>query len=418
MMSVLQVFREVDGTAQLIGFIKEAAGEAGFFYDETYAEDSAAVAVSSSLPLAGGGLAPAFFEGLLPEGARRGLYASALHLDSSDWISVLDGLNSDSVGALLVSSGNGCSIEVGQDGEDVSDDLLASFSLRPQKTAFELGMATRLSLAGAQSKLGLRNTTGSWESGWQTPVGFSASTHILKTDDGTFPSQTINEALCLSAAAACGLDVAESKVISPGGKPILVVRRFDRAVLGDSRQVRRLHQEDFCQARGFWSTMKYEPTDGHYANLGAMLIAKASSNPFGDRVAFFESLVFDYLIGNCDNHLKNKSFLWSTDWKGRSFAPLYDLTCTTIYPGLDTTMGIGLSPEREISSVTFDSILATAGNVGVPKTIAAGIVRDLQKKLPDALSDAASRLAREGYDGARAIADEIIGNAAPRCGLR
>lgn len=49
---------------------------------------------------------------------------------------------------------------------------------------------------------------------------------------------------------------------------------------------------------------------------------------------------------------------------------------------------------------------------------AAGIVRDLQKKLPDALSDAASHLAREGYDGARAIAGEIIENAAPRCGLR
>lgn len=252
-------------------------------------------------------------------------------------------MNSDSVGALLISSDDGCPIVVGQEGRDVSDNLLASFSLRPQKTAFELGMAARLSLAGAQSKLGLRNTTDSWESGWQAPVGFSASTHILKTDDGTFSNQTTNEALCLSAAAACGLDVAESEVINPGEKPILVVRRFDREVLGDSRRVRRLHQEDFCQARGFWSTMKYEPTDGCYANLGATLITRASDNPFGDRVAFFESLIFDFLIGDCDNHLKNKSFLWDKDWKGRSFAPLYDVACTTVYSSLDRNMGIALS---------------------------------------------------------------------------
>lgn len=71
-MSVLQVFREIGEATQFIGSVGETTSGIEFSYDEAYVEDATAAAVSSSLPLAGGGLAPAFFEGLLPEGARRG----------------------------------------------------------------------------------------------------------------------------------------------------------------------------------------------------------------------------------------------------------------------------------------------------------------------------------------------------------
>lgn len=50
--------------------------------------------------------------------------------------------------------------------------------------------------------------------------------------------------------------------------------------------------------------------------------------------------------------------------------------------------------------------------------MAVGILRELQEKLPDALSDAAEELAREGYGEARAVADEIIEDAIPRCNLK
>lgn len=128
-----------------------------------------------------------------------------------------------------------------------------------------------------------------------------------------------------------------------GCEPLLVIERFDRrvppsgeAVTLDGCEVpRRLHQEDFCQASGLRGTQKYEPTRGNYLNRCGNVIARSSSNPFGDRADFLQRIYLDYFLGNCDNHLKNHSRLWSEDFAERSLAPVYDLTCTTVYPLLD-----------------------------------------------------------------------------------
>jgi serine/threonine-protein kinase HipA len=91
----------------------------------------------------------------------------------------------------------------------------------------------------------------------------------------------------------------------------------------------RLHQEDFCQALGLPLFLKYEPTDGHYASLIAHTLDEVSADPIADKIEFFRRLIFDYYIGNCDNHLKNRSILWTPDLQSCRLAPLYDLTSIT-----------------------------------------------------------------------------------------
>ncbi|MFR7670440.1 MAG: HipA domain-containing protein [Collinsella sp.] len=59
---------------------------------------------------------------------------------------------------------------------------------------------------------------------------------------------------------------------------------------------------------------------------------RASTNQMEDRFLVGYNQLFDYAVGNCDNHLKNWSLVWDESWKQVRLAPLYDVLCTTVYP--------------------------------------------------------------------------------------
>ena len=57
-----------------------------------------------------------------------------------------------------------------------------------------MGMASRLSFAGAQSKVGLYHVGDDPLEGWYVPRGAAPTTHIVKAPTRVFPNQTVNEA--------------------------------------------------------------------------------------------------------------------------------------------------------------------------------------------------------------------------------
>ena len=91
--------------------------------------------------------------------------------------------------------------------------------------------------------------------------------------------------------------------------------RFDRVFDSDSKIISgfrlpyRLHQEDFAQALGIKSERKYEKDGEEYLQKMFGLIRKFCSNPIEDSLRLWRRAVFNYLIGNTDNHIKNAS-LW------------------------------------------------------------------------------------------------------------
>jgi serine/threonine-protein kinase HipA len=118
--------------------------------------------------------------------------------------------------------------------------------------------------------------------------------------------------------------------------PVYIVDRFDRVVMNG--QVLRRHVIDACQllnkARGF----KYRA-----ATLETLVqvIAQCRTRPAA-RLWLFQWLVFNALVGNADNHLKNISFLVSEE--GIEIAPGYDLISTAVY----STAAIADDPVRAI----------------------------------------------------------------------
>lgn len=410
----LNVFREWDQTYELVGSIGFEEDSLSFSYASDYLTSSRNCAISLSLPLReepfGEREASPFFAGLAPEGDMRRLVAEAIHSESPGQI--LARLNNESIGSLVFSTGE--RIERQGEYSEVSLDELIQLRDEPKKVSFDMGMASRLSLAGAQSKVGLYHAGNDPTTGWFAPSETNPTTHIVKTPDAAFPDQTVNEALCLETARRCGFDVADWSLIPlPGGEPLLAVRRFDRVIdeaEADGHRLalpRRLHQEDFCQATALMPDMKYEPTGGNYLARCCSAISRASRDPFGDRAYLLQSLFFDYLIGNCDNHLKNRSIIWDASWRTRSLSPLYDITCTTIYPNIYLEMGMALCPSRRISDVVEDDINNAIQSVGIPLQMGRDFYRDLHREFLPALEGARCAIMEQGFASAARVAEHI-----------
>ncbi len=115
----------------------------------------------------------------------------------------------------------------------------------------------RPSLAGAQAKVPVVRRG----EGIALPQPGEPSTHILKPAIPDFPDSVANEAFVMRLAARVGLDVAPVETGEAGGRPYLLVTRYDRA-WGEGGRVRRLHQEDFCQALGIPPERKYAAEKG------------------------------------------------------------------------------------------------------------------------------------------------------------
>src|SRR5262249_14502891 len=137
------------------------------------------------------------------------------------------------------------------------DRLLRELPQRPLAADPDEGI--RLSLAGAQPKLPVIVAD---DGSMALPTNSAApTTHILKPEPPAFPGLVDNEAFCMALARACGLTTAVVRTAtSVSGLRYLVVERYDRDLTHDP--IRRLHQEDLCQALGIPSDRKYEAEGG------------------------------------------------------------------------------------------------------------------------------------------------------------
>ena len=199
----------------------------------------------------------------------------------------------------------------------------------------------RLSLAGAQGKLALAIHGGAYF----LPLEGSPSTHILKPASPHFSDLVENEFFCMKLAAAAGLDVAEVEIGIAGTHRFLQVRRYDRT---GPESHDRIHQEDFCQALGLPPDMKYQEEGGPNLKRCFELLRTISAAPGLDALQLFDAVVFNFLIGNCDAHGKNFSFLYDVE-AGPRLAPLYDLVCTRAYPELSSSMAMRIGGEKDPS---------------------------------------------------------------------
>jgi len=289
----------------------------------------------------------------------------------------------------------------------------------------KLQVHSRLSLAGAQTKTGLyHEKEASIEQGWHLPIESAPSTHIVKTAHAEFPDLGINEYLCMSAARLCGLKVPRASIIATK-QPLFCVERYDRAIpnnpiIVDGLPVpQRLHQEDLCQAFGIRSGGDYKYQEYRWDGLRgvARFLYDNAVLPAEDITELLRITVFSYLIGNCDNHLKNLSIVYRSDWSDISLAPAYDLVSTTYYQRLERDMAMRIGKHRDIDLITPDDFEMLASDIGLSSRLVAREARSIAEQLESTFDEAASDALRNGVAQATAVRDAILRDAEKRIQL-
>ncbi|SET12397.1 serine/threonine-protein kinase HipA [Pseudobutyrivibrio sp. C4] len=415
-MRELSVYIELNGIQTLVGKIAgESYLDARFRYEQEYLDNKDAAAISISIPLQQEAFSPAktknFFESLLPEGFSRKAVANWMKADENDYISILAELGKECLGAIKIVEG--------QDDEVSGYELLSAQRVKALAAegatkSTEILLETHLSLTGASGKVGLYYNAA--DKTWYLPKGDAPSTHIVKQSHVRHKQIVLNEQLCIQTAKRIGITVPESFIVSQGSQAdediLYATARYDRP-LSNNRELDglkcpyRLHQEDFAQALGIFAADKYEKTPSGYMARMFELLRNNSSNPIEDQIALLRIIIFNYLIGNTDCHVKNFSLLYSEDLKTKRLAPAYDLVATRVYR-TTSDMSFYIGDELNISKINRSKFEMVASEIGLSRNLVLNNFDDVANKLEKAMSDASEDLAEKGFENAIALKDEIL----------
>lgn len=189
-----------------------------------------------------------------------------------------------------------------------------------EKLALQV-VSSHITVTGAQPKLSLSIEDKTKVSAHKkfTIVGMWGN-YILKPPTTHYPELPEVEDLTMHLAAIAKIDtVPHSLIKMKSGELAYITKRIDR------NNNALVHMEDMCQITDRLSEQKYQ---GSYEQI-AKAIRLHSANPGLDIVNFFEMVVFSFLTGNADMHLKNFSLIQSENNKF-VLSPAYDMVATQL----------------------------------------------------------------------------------------
>lgn len=212
---------------------------------------------------------------------------------------------------------------------------------------------SQTTLTGVQSKLSLDISSSVGEPKRFTIVGLWGR-YILKPQTELFNHLPEVEDLTMHLAQLAKIKVVPHSLVRfSDGELSYITKRIDRDSKGG-----KLAMEDMCQLSGRLTEYKYK---GSYEQI-AKLIAQYSSVPKLDVVNFWEQVLFSWITGNADMHLKNFS-LYSLRKGYYSLTPGYDMVATALVMPEDTEeLALTLNgKKRKIKRLDFKVAMSSSG---------------------------------------------------------
>lgn len=197
---------------------------------------------------------------------------------------------------------------------------------------------TQMTVTGVQPKLSLEiNDENKAGPKHFTIVGLWGS-YILKPPTHNYPHLPEVEDLTMHLAAIANINtVPHSLIRLQTGSLAYITKRIDR------NKKNKLHMEDMCQLTERLTEDKYH---GSYEQI-AKPILKYSVNPVLDTINFFEQVLFSFLTGNADMHLKNFSLI-NLPGIGYQLTPAYDMVATALVnPADDEDLALTLNGRKK-----------------------------------------------------------------------
>ena len=381
---------------------REASGRMGFRYDAEWRR--LGFPISRQLPLnrrefsPAEGLAHRFFANLLPEGDARLQLARSLESPNTDF-DLLYRVGGECAGAF-------CLLPIDQPPhravaryreyrELTAEDLTRLVLRRGFSQSTDATSRPRLSLAGAQHKCPvlLRGER------CFLPLNEAPSTHILKFELTDYRHVPLYETFTTALASMIDLPVVDVALRSVRRHRYTVIGRFDRHV-DSTGDIRRSHQEDFCQALGYGHTRKYEADDGPTFAECVRLVREASTSPAVDMQHLLRWQAFNWLAGNADGHAKNLALHYENG--ATRLAPFYDLVCTHAIPRLNRHLALRVGGESDPGQIKASHWRALADRCGIKPRFVEELVVSVAGRLASASSGARTDFERR-YGAAPAL---------------
>jgi len=162
--------------------------------------------------------------------------------------------------------------------------------------------------------------------------------YILKPPTKQYKFLPELEDLTMHLAEISGIEVVPHSLIRlSSGKLSYITKRIDR------RNEKKIHMEDMCQLTERLTEQKY---NGSHEQIGKAIV-KYSENPGLDITNFFEQVLFSFLTGNADMHLKNFSLIDNPDI-GYILSPAYDMVASSlVVEGDDEELALTLNGKKK-----------------------------------------------------------------------
>lgn len=197
------------------------------------------------------------------------------------------------------------------------------------------------------------------------------SGYIIKPQSNDYPQLPENEALCMELAELAGLPVVPHTLLrTTHGELVYLTRRVDRTDAGVA-----LQQEDMAQLTDRLTEDKYR---GSHEQVAAA-IRRHSSAVQVDLLLYYKAVLFCFLAGNKDVHLKNWSLTASLDGRCR-LTPLYDLVnVELVISSKQDPNELCLTLAGRKHGFTLANFEAFAKTISLPAAAAAAQVKALKK---------------------------------------
>jgi serine/threonine-protein kinase HipA len=203
------------------------------------------------------------------------------------------------------------------------------------KDLAEKTISQHIAVTGVQPKLSitLEKNKGN---GRLTIVGLWGE-YILKPQHEEFTAMPETEDLTMHLAEIFDIAVCNHTLLrATDGSLVYIAKRFDRI------NGKKIHVEDFCQLSEFPTENKYK---GSYEKAGKLILTHCTNSGL-DVLKYFELLLFCYLTGNNDMHLKNFSLLHLEN--SIALSPAYDLlNVNLIFPKDQEELALLLSGKKK-----------------------------------------------------------------------
>ena len=225
------------------------------------------------------------------------------------------------------------------------------------------------SLTGVQPKLSL-NLHKHEGSNRLTIVGLWGD-FIFKPQTDAYPELPENEDLTMHLAEAARIKVVPHSLIHlADGSLGYITRRIDRTKKGE-----KIDMEDMCQLTLHPTEYKYKSSCEQIAKA----IAAYSSTPRLDLVNFMQVLLFSFVTGNNDMHLKNFSL-----YRPKALyqlSPAYDLLNVAIANPKDKEQ-MALSINGKKAQIKLADFLKASDTMGIEQRVTLGLINGLRDAMP------------------------------------